>query len=47
MAYNNETNQNYNRKILELSKRLEAAEMKSNRYDKRLDEEFYDKYNNY
>ena len=47
MAYNNETNQNYNKKILELSKRLEAAEMKSNRYDKRLDEEFYDKYNNY
>lgn len=45
MAYTNETNQNYNKKILELSKRLEASEMKANRYDKRLDEDFYDRYN--
>ena len=47
LAYVGETNQNYNKKILELSKRLEAADMRSNRYDKRLDQDFYDKYNNF
>lgn len=47
LAYVGETNQNYNKKILELSKRLEAADMRGNRYDKRLDQDFYDKYDNY
>lgn len=47
MKITSETNQNYNKKILELSKRLEAAEMKANRYDRRLDQDFYDNYNNY